>query len=278
MPRSYAWLGLLGALSACDVSGAFVASDGNTVIAIGVDDEFVSTSNADQLASIATVAPAPVVAVRDRALSLDNGRLASISRDSAASPITTPTGSNIAHLLDNQANTLVGVNVEAIGGQGNNLDDTAFGIWMSDVVFAGDTVSADRAGAFLFGRRTREQEMPTIGGATYQGVLTAADRARDGSTILLDGPGQLRVDFGRRRLEGGFRLDQADGAWGQVDIASTAIDGADFVGNTVLSSEGHQGSIMGSFTGPRADEVGGVIDLQHSDGRQLVGAFGARFR
>lgn len=270
------------ALVACDAGGGVAITDGSTVIAVGVDDDFddpfFDPRDADALLSIANSGPAAVVEVNNRRVTLDDGRLADVDRNSAPPPIAPPTGSDIAYLLDTTTDTLVGVNVEAIGGNGNDLDVTAFGVWMSETRVVDDFLISGRTGAFLFGRSTRSSEMPTFGDATYEGFATAIERSPDGRSLLLDGPGRLEANFNSRRIDGRFDIDSASGSWGRIDIDDTAINGNSFRGDTVTTSRGHAGTVSGIFLGSRAGEIGGVLELEDTDGRQLLGAFGARYQ
>lgn len=262
--------------AACTAGGSIALQDGTTALSIGVASGTGEPNNSDELLSISSSGVPPLAGVSNRVVTLDQGGLARVGRNSPQAPFRPPPGADIAYLVDAENEALIAVNVEALGASGNGLDDTAFGAWMADFATLEDSYSAQRIGAFLFGRSTRSRDMPTFGEARYEGYMTAIELAAGGTATLLDGPGRIFADFDRRRIDGRFDLTSESGFWGRLDIDETAIDDNGFRGQTVSTSRGYSGLVSGVFSGPNADEVGGVVELGDNQGGQLQGAFGAR--
>jgi len=159
------------------------------------------------------------------------------------------------------------------------LDWTAFGSW---------SVYPDRNpnghySEFVTGFQTPGTAVPTSGSATYDGVAT-------GNGGYLSGTAKLQTDFGARTVTGtltDMRAGDWDSGylpWNTVSLSASFASGQSrFSGTTAVTSApgndrslgaGAVGTVLGSFFGPNAQEVGAVWTL--FDGtRSAVGTIGA---
>ena len=161
-------------------------------------------------------------------------------------------------------------------------------------------------GFSTFGVRTMPDNLPT-GSATYEGTMAAQrwegdnpDFGRGGGRYLY-GNLTLEADLSDMLLSGqidGIHIPDWSSASGQneplegssIAIQSTGIGEAEFIASWVGSGpmdaardktlHGFEGTVVGEFYGPAAEEVGGVISggrygMEGGSDELLIGGFGA---
>lgn len=163
------------------------------------------------------------------------------------------------------------------------LDWTAFGDW---TVFPGgvNPVSSEHFAEFITGFQTPGSAVPTTGSASYIGVAS-------GGRGYISGDANLQANFAARTITGSL-TNMTNGSWddgylpwNSVSLsASFAAGQSGFTGTSAVSSApdndralkaGATGTLVGSFFGPLANELGAVWTL--FDGTTAAtGTIGAR--
>ncbi len=126
--------------------------------------------------------------------------------------------------------------------------------------------------------------LPLSGSATYAGFMGAVVTPAGQDTVFLTGKGEISARFAERTVAG--RFDRFLGAGGAtipgeivlVDgrIARAGIS-ADVAGTIDVAGRSHavSGNLSGTFLGPGADSVGGVVEAGLSAGGRPSGGFSA---
>jgi len=143
-------------------------------------------------------------------------------------------------------------------------------------------------GTVVHGLRTKPDEMPASGGATYSGDIWADSWASRPENASLNaqtryrGALSLTADFAAGSIAG--EIDElVRRAPGETDYSATSgrfvIDNGSISGNELsgdLSGLGYSGTVDGSFYGPAAAEVGGVMRATDANSNMLHGIFRGR--
>lgn len=174
-----------------------------------------------------------------------------------------------------------------------DLDYVRYGSWWVSREVSGVGYLEDN-GTFVGGLETPVSAIPTSGTASYTGSTVGHysqySMCHCASFASVEGHVQLTVDFGSRALSGvmtDMRVfdDLAPPAvMNDISFSASLLSSQNwFSGSTTVSSNpggpyalnsNAAGSIVGSFYGPTAQEVGAVWTL--SDGvRRVIGSFGA---
>jgi hypothetical protein len=182
------------------------------------------------------------------------------------------------------------------GPGGSGLDYASYGVWerrgrFDFRPFANDFGFISRGGAISFGVITEASAVPTTGSASYTGFMNGIyGEGGTGTAFLLDGVAALTANFGSNSLQANFTNISASefcftcgGQAFRSFSANATISGNGFSGtasNVGLPVDGigpdMDGTIIGHFYGPSAQEVGGVFQLNGDDGSTAVGAFAAK--
>ena len=140
----------------------------------------------------------------------------------------------------------------------------------------GDSQNANAVGTFVAGIPTPEMDMPVSGSATYQGVAEAAWRGPSGDpmeprpTSYASGDFNHSVNFATGLGNGTMDLNGREFA-----SQSRHQPGNPSVEFAFTEGETAGGAGVGSFTGPRAENLGVVFQLQTADGMQAAGSIRA---
>lgn len=183
------------------------------------------------------------------------------------------------------------------GPGGSGLDYASYGVWEERLPFNFFPFSSDSGviiigGAMSFGVLTAADFVPTTGTASYAGFMNGFyGEGGTGTGFYLDGTAALTANFGSNSVQASFTNISASEFFGvsggstkfRSFNANATISGNGFSGtasNVGLPVDGigpdMDGTIIGHFYGPSAQEIGGVFQLNGDDGSTAVGAFAAK--
>jgi hypothetical protein len=185
-------------------------------------------------------------------------------------------------------------------GSAFGLDYMDFGVWLASRPSA---ISRIEYGAGYLGLETPEEEMPTMGAASYDGgfvgVYGASGTGADGLNGAAEGLVHLDVDFGTSDLTGAITNISVVAFDGELNVivddfndinlnatisgnsyTGSAVTGPAPVGSTIAFDEGLSGPLDGTFFGPAdlgfPEETGGVLTIEDSANDAFIsGSYGA---
>ncbi len=165
----------------------------------------------------------------------------------------------------------------------------SFGVWAEDTDYTipNVTIKGD-SGGLSIGSPTAGGSIPTSGGGSFTGLISAVESSDLGRTELMTGTLTVTVDFGARTAalvssdmaaEGGV-LQAHDMVSGTLSYAAGQNA---LTGTLTTKFNGLSGPATAKFYGPAAQEIGGVFALTAPDSSnnqdntpvRFVGAFGA---
>lgn len=176
----------------------------------------------------------------------------------------------LANLLQ-LANSTVGAN--GFYSEGEGLSYSTYGLWASN-----DSASFGRFGAIATGLTTSTSAMPVTGSGTYRGQTIGA--GIDGAgPYALRGNIEVAVSFGTRAATTTISGIQRQNLNTNAVSAGANLTGTGSVtGNRVstsLAGGGSNGSLVGTFHGPSAEELAGAWRVT-GGGNTALGSYGAK--
>lgn len=169
------------------------------------------------------------------------------------------------------------------GPMASGFEWTSYGIWsdlVTDLFFGGQLLNG---GAQSFGILSKDDEIPVMGSVSFTGFMDGLFVDTTLETFLLTGVVAIELDFTTGAMTGTIssisttslaNFTIPSGTFPNISIAAE-ISGRDFSGDVASTGSGLSGSLVGSFYGPAAQEIGVVVRMT-GDQEHMIGATAVR--
>jgi hypothetical protein len=178
-------------------------------------------------------------------------------------PIFNTNGSSLAMYSENGGKDVL------VSDNSGQLSFSNYGVWSHTDADGHVTV-----GAFATGNETPVANIPTTGGATYQGSAVGTG-STGGQAFNLAGSFTGNVDFGARTAAVNLNMNAiaADGGQTAFNLASGPISMTGGRYSGAIAGSGVSGTTAGALYGTAAQEMAGVFSVA-GGGTTAIGAYG----